>query len=67
MQGAKESNGFYRIQDTIQFSDRKQHVTDGLDFENIAELLNEYGVSKRGKAWTRSSVYNVIHKKKRSD
>lgn len=48
-------------QASIEFS-RSNHLLHPLDYSQIASLLNEFGVQKRGKQWNASSVRQVaIH------
>lgn len=60
--------------DPIQIWDSKvtfdqQKLTKGFDAEDIAFILNDKGIKKRGLDWTKSSVSNIINnerKRKRS-
>ena len=36
------------------------HLVDGLTYQNIAELLNEYQITKRGNMWTAGSVKSCV-------
>jgi DNA invertase Pin-like site-specific DNA recombinase len=43
----------------LVLDDEGYQITTGLPCDNIAEILNDYGVDYRGKSWTRSAVYSV--------
>lgn len=47
---------------TLSLDDESDFIENGLTFENIADILNDYDVDYNGKEWNRSNVYSVCSK-----
>ena len=52
---ADDPNGY----EPLELGDNQRTIREPLSYQNIADLLNDYGITKRGSRWTAASVADI--------